>query len=502
VRVDVVAEDAQGRPVTDLRPEELTLTDEGRREEIVAFTGPPDAPAPERARPLPRNTFTNRLSRLGVEGTSVIAILFDGLNTPMADREFARQQIVEFLRQVPPGSLMSLYTLGRGPRVLQDFTTDPEPLVRALEEYRGRPRAEVETTPLPTLDAGLQHLDAWLEELSLDLVQHYAEDRAFRTVRSLVAIANHLERIPGRKSLIWVSGSFPVRWIARDSGPLPRVPASSEAPLRSEIERGIRALASSNLAIYPVDARGVRAATEYAAERERISRQSRFADRTGFALMETLAERTGGRAFVNSNDLGRAFRRALADSRGTYTLGFQPSHDDWNGWFREIEVETTRPGVRLLHRRGYFAQPLPPEDEGYRSGVLGAARWDPLDATRLGLTVHVRPSSGGLLGLTLRVHAPDLSLLPTGDRWRGELDVWLVQLGSDDEPLEESSHVAELSLTPSDHQRVVRTKEIAVVESLFLEEDAALLRVLVRDVFGGALGSVSIPVDRIEGDGP
>jgi len=72
----------------------------------------------------------------------------------------------------------------------------------------------------------------------LNLVEHYAQDRALRTVRSLVAIANHLDRISGRKNLIWVSGSFPVGWITRDSVPLPGL--SPEPDLRPGVPFGMR----------------------------------------------------------------------------------------------------------------------------------------------------------------------------------------------------------------------------------------------------------------------
>ena len=497
VRVDVVAEDEDGRPVRDLRREELILSDDGREEPITSFTAPLEeletTPDPGS---LPPNTFTNRLETLPVAPASVTAILFDGLNTPMAHQEFARQQVIGFLRQLPPGNRVSLYTLGLGPRVLVDFTTDTEPLVRALEQYRGERRAEAGEAPLPLSNAGLERFDSWLQELSLNLVERYAKDRALRTVRSLVAIANHLARIPGRKNLIWVSGSFPVGWITRDSVPLPGSPSNQN--LRPEIERAARALASANLAVYPVDARGLRSTGEYAPGRERISRQAQFADRSGFETMETLAERTGGQAFVNSNDLGRAIRRAIEDSAAAYTLSYEPSHDAWNGEFRRIEVKTTRPGVRLRHRRGYFAQPGVPTDDGYRRGVLEAATWSPMDATRVGLTVRAIPSKDGRLTLTLRLHAPDVSLRPEGDRWRGQLDVWFVQLGPADALLDTDSRTAALSLTSADHQRVMRANEIVLMERLKPKEDTVLLRILVRDVATGALGSVSVPLDQIE----
>jgi VWFA-related protein len=494
VEVSVVAEDRQGRPVVDLKAEDLVLSDGGRPERIVSFTTQPLPSAA--ATPLPPGTYTNRLDRLTGGSVSVTAILFDGLNTPMARQSYARQQVLAFLRQVEPGNTMALYTLGRGLSVLQDLTRDPQPLVRALEQYRGELSAATGAAPLDTAGTGLEPFGSWLDELETNLIEHYARDRALRTLRSLVAIANHLETIPGRKNLVWVSGSFPV-WIGRDRVRVPERPRPGEQDLWPEIDRAARALNRANLAVYPVDARGLMSPLDYAPERVSISREMQLVDRSGFAAMNTLAERTGGEAFYNDNDLGRAFRRAAGDSRVAYRLGYQPSHEDWNGKFREIKIVVTRPEVRLRYRRGYFAQPDEPDEDWYRSGVLGAAMWSPVDATRVGLTVRPFPAAPETLDLDIRIDARDVSLQPVANGWQGRLDVWLVQLGPGDELIDTVSHVAGLSLDPRTFDEVRQSGELPLVERLKRDRKAVLLRVLVRDVASGALGSVSIPLDRV-----
>ena len=494
VEVSVVAEDKRGRPVVDLRAEELVLSDGGRSERIVSFSAQPSPSAAAKA--LPAGTFSNRLGRDADVAPSVTAILFDGLNTPMARQSYARQQVLAFLKQVEPGTPMALYTLGRGLNVLQDLTRDPQPLIRALEQYRGELSPGPGGAPLYTGGTGLERFSSWLDELETNLIEHYAKDRALRTLRSLVAIANHLEKAPGRKSLVWVSGSFPV-WIGRDRVRLPERPGPGEQDLWPEIDRATRALNRANLAVYPVDARGLMAPADYEPERASISKEMQLANRSGFAAMDALAERTGGEAFYNDNDLGRAFREAAEDSRVAYRLGYQPSHDEWNGKFREIKVTVTRPGVRLRHRRGYFAQPDEPEDDWYRKGVLGAAVWSPVDATRVGLTVRPFPAAPDTLDLDIRIDARDVSLQPVGDGWQGRLDVWLVQLGPGDELLDTVPHVAGLSLDRRDFDRVQQSGELPLLERLKRDPKAVLLRVLVRDVGSGALGSVSIPLDQV-----
>ncbi len=493
VEVSVVAEDEQGRPVVDLKAEELVLSDGGRPERIVSFSAQPLPSATAKA--LPAGTFSNRLGRQPDGATSVTAILFDGLNTPMARQSYARQQVLAFLKQVEPGTPMALYTLGRGLNVLQDLTRDPQPLIQALEQYRGELSPGPGVARSDTAGTGLERFSSWLVELETNLIEHYSKDRALRTLRSLVAIANHLEKVPGRKNLVWVSGSFPV-WMGRDRVPLPRRPDPGAQDLWPEIDRAARALNSANLAVYPVDARGLMAPADYEPERASITKEMQLANRSGFAAMDALAERTGGEAFYNDNDLARAFRGAAQDSRVAYRLGYQPSHDEWNGKFREIKIAVRRPGVRLRHRRGYFAQPDEPVDDWYRAGVLGAAMWSPVDATRVGLTVRPFPAAPDTLDLEIRIDARDVSLQPVGDGWQGRLDVWLAQLGPDDELLVTVSHVAGLNLDRPTFEQVRQSGELPLVERLRRDRKAVLLRILVRDVVSGALGSVSIPLDQ------
>ena len=77
--------------------------------------------------------------------------------------------------------------------------------------------------------------------------------------------------------------------------------------------------------------------------------------------MEALAQRTGGKAYYNSNDLKNAIRGAIDDSKVTYVLGYYPAHNTWDGKFHELKVQVDRKGANVRRRLGYFAfadQPL------------------------------------------------------------------------------------------------------------------------------------------------
>lgn len=72
-------------------------------------------------------------------------ILFDALNTRLTDQTYAKQQIIKFLEQLQPHDRAALYAMGPGPMILQEFTSSPGLLLRALTDYKG--------DLSPTLDA-------------------------------------------------------------------------------------------------------------------------------------------------------------------------------------------------------------------------------------------------------------------------------------------------------------------------------------------------------------
>ena len=486
VEVSVTAHSKQGEPVAGLTQSDFLLVDEGVPQRIAHFRVETPQPSGTLQRKLPPNLFTNRL-----DAASATVILFDGLNTRAIDQPYAREQILKFLRQLKPGERVALYAMGRGPRVLQDFTDDSSALIRAMAAYKGGTAASLEAPLHDPATTGAEHFEAWMGELTFGLYDFYAEDRAFRTVRALTAIASHLEQVPGRKNLIWVSGSFPVS-LDGDSVAAPRRTKAGQRESWPEVERASRALGRVNLAIYPVDARGLIAAQQYSGAPG--SPQLRNPDTSEIARMQALADRTGGRAYFNNNDLSAALSRALDDSRMTYVLGYYPLHADWKGRFHRIDLRVNRPGTELHYRRGYFAQPAEPSDSWYREQVLNAALWNPVDATGLRLTVAIRPTSQGGVDLAIQIDPRDITFQLKGERRNCALDVWLVQLDRQEKLLKTKANTNNLSLDQPTFDRVSQVKGLALAEQVAPEPGAALLRVLVRDAASGTIGTLTVPL--------
>ena len=503
VEINVIVHDRKGQPVADLTKDDFTILDQGQPQKITHFsvesalTPKPSAkPAPK----LPPSTFTNRPELRDSAPAAVTAILLDGLNTRFEDQAYARQQLVKFLTtQVQPSDRVALYTLGRNIRVLHDFTSDASSLLRALARQRGEHAADLDASEPADSDTGVEELDAWLNEINQNMAEFYTRNRVRTTLDALQAIAQHMARIPGRKNLIWVSGGFPFSMGLDNMSP----GTGERTTFSDEMEITGRTLNSASLAIYPVDARGLVGIPEFSASNRKAdlkggSKALRQIQKT-HETMEILAERTGGKAFYNSNDIKGAVRRAIDDSRVTYVVGYHPSHNRWDGEWREIKVKVNRPRVNLAYRRGYHALADRPVTERDRKTALQEALWSTLEATSIGLTVNVRAVSQpqpDMLRVTMGIDSRNVNLEERDGRWTGKLDLLFVQQGGTASRVSAFHDTLDLKLNPETYRTVVQ-KGIYLAKNIQRLAGAGELRLVVRDASTGAVGSLNIPLKNL-----
>jgi VWFA-related protein len=412
------------------------------------------------------------------------------LNTVPEDQSYGRQALLQYLDTLQRGDHFALYSLGKALRVIQDFTDDPERIRRAAR--RASPEASADQTAddladdliATAPDLGDPIANA-MQKNSIKEMQDAAQvNRAVITTKTLELIARHLQGLPGRKKLIWVSSSFAAQTTdvrshnGRDT--------IEHKEFGREIDKAVRALNDANVAVYPIDPKP----------------SSFFNDtsflRPGIDAMNLFAGGTGGRAFYVINDVAAAIKTAVEDSEVTYALGFYPGDIKLDGSYHSLSVKVARKGMDLRHRKGYFATDLkqPTEKQGRES--LQDIFTTPLEATGLGIVARLDPDprQAGISQLTVTLNVQELHLEREKNAW-----VALIRLATYF-PAAAKPNGTEESIKITLTERRLReslANGYTVQQLVFAGNRSGDLRVAIQDRVTGSAGSVKL---QLAGAGP
>lgn len=378
--VDVVVTDKEGFPVHGLTADDFSVLEDHSAQRIESFEEHHGSAARADVVTTSLNPGTYANQRLSSSEAPLCVILIDSLNTALSDQATAQAELLKLVQTLPPNSRIAIFRLGAKLSMLQGFTEDTATLVELLKSKKVRP----EMGPLfddPDLQFVLDSPDPGsLSPLTHTMGIHVANADQLRsdlvvseTLQALRTLGLYLSSLPGRKNLVWLSGSFPID-ILLSSNNRPVIPPQgvAEADFRTYMD-AIRTTAlllqTGNIVLYPVDVRGVvdngmfaSARTGNAMASSDVSAAMQAA--TDFALrnaeihstMKTMAALTGGRAFYNTNDISGSILEAFTDGSNYYSLSYVPSDQNWNGKFRKISVQLSRKDLHLYYRDGYYAE--------------------------------------------------------------------------------------------------------------------------------------------------
>ena len=402
VVLDVTVTDSHGDAVRGLTPSDFTVLENGRQQTIRIFrehTAGEQATAPAVPRLAP-GTFTNYTP---IPATGPINILlFDALNTPVADWGFAQKEVQKYLKEYPPGAPMAIFGLSSQLRLLQGFTSDPETLRAALN---GKALKEL-----------WNNLGVFgqMKRTANGLFYGYGrrgdmeQIRISYTLGAFNQLGRYLSSIPGRKNLIWISASFPINNLAGPGalGVMPDILVSFEDEFRDTTDL----LDRSQVAVYPVDARGLMVGPIASAAHARApgpQTESNFLTTIEYEhqAMTEIADGTGGKAFVNTNGIAKAVAEAVEDGADYYMIAYTPADQRWNGRYRNVHIQVARHGVALAYRHGYYADdpdaPIHPDRAANApnapapyNAMDAAMEWGSPGPTQILFDASVRPFAG------------------------------------------------------------------------------------------------------------
>jgi len=362
VIVDVTIKDKSGKPIEGLKPEDFTVLEDNKAQKISVFeyqritmeSEPPPTLTLDDQLKLPEDPKTTITSstpgRIQFHDKRLLVFFFDFSSMGIPEQLRAQDASFDYLKKhiTKDDMVAVLFFSGTGnPLVLSDFTSDRDVLDTVI---KGLPIGE---------DADLAGLadtgDPNGQDTGAAFVADETEFNIFNTDQKLAAIekaAKMLSSFAEKKALVYFSSGV----------------SKTGVENQAQLEASINAAVKANLAIYPIDARGLMAdppggdASKAASRGTGIFNGSAYNSQRASIndsqeTLYTLAEETGGKAFLDSNDITAGITQAQEGMGSYYLLGYYSSNNAKDGKYRRITVKLNNKiaGAKLEHRPGYYA---------------------------------------------------------------------------------------------------------------------------------------------------
>lgn len=493
IQVDVTVRDKAGRPVEGLKEGDFEVFEDGKRQTVRFFNGSTDGF--RRTEPLMEGMATNR-PETGGGRRGVTVVLVDSLNTDWNSRQAAREGLRRFLLSARPDDRLAVYTLAGDLKVVHDYTSDAASLLRQLDKKLDTPNPADSIEQLRLLSQMIPQAAALVKWSTAHESDFRTAQQASATFEALEAIARHVGGTPGRKSLVWISSGFPMSiQNNRDTGVRTRtngtVITGATQSFAEDFERAHRALSNANVAVFPINPKGLETLPEFdAISQVGVARRDW---RSSNSTLHQVAERTGGREFTDQNGIAAALRTVSEEAQKSYTLAYYPTSHQYDGRYRKIEVKLKRDGLTASHRQGYYAW-----DEAAVSKVdvkeelLAAAR-EPLDASVVGIDGLLRERQGAAGHEVLaRIDASEL-LWQEGGKFQAGAGIALVQFGAEGRQLAGVTDNVSFQVDAAKAAALGRYG-IRYQRALELKPGVARVRLVVRSAKTGAVGSLTLPL--------
>jgi VWFA-related protein len=508
VQVPAVVTDKSSHHLHGLTKEDFKVLEDGKEQRIASLEEISATNTQLTQSPDPPGTLSNFFLD-GQQKLAVTVIALDTINTPFLDQYSGRMELIKYLAHaLDPEHVFALLIIGsKGVQVVGGLDSDPRTLIAALKKVSGeRSAMQGFSSEAQALAAAANYgadltggvsmrldpearLRAFVLQSEALQAGYYQERAIEETMRAFLAISWSLSGIPGRKSIIWATGSFPFALDFPSS-----LPGGKMSLLYT---RTLQALNDAQVSVYPVDVRGlvgtIPTNTTTLAGVPDASAQ-RWSQMSSLASLTNFAEMTGGRAFYNNNDLGAGFKSAVDDSSSYYLLSYYADHQNTKPGWRKLQVKVAREKVEVHARNGYMVSSATTSPQLTHNADLDFALSSPFDSTGLHLTMKwlgVEPDGDKKkVGFTLRL--PATGLIDEADQNRFDVD-FVAQAIKNGAPAGNAAQTVKGTM-PAATLAKVKSEGLFFSKMLELPPGEYQVRFVVRDNLRGRIGSVSAPL--------
>ena len=365
----VTVKDKDGKSVEGLTAKDFVVTEDGESQSIafVEFQrlppprtstqvslgdAAPDAPAPT---PPPAKPGADSVTEVKIatgqpgdikyRNKRLIVLYFEMNALQPPDLLRAYNGAIKYVKsQMTPADLIAVMAhQGGAVRVRQDFTDNKEQLQEVIQTVVFGEDKDGDGIP-DTLEEGTAfgQDDAEFSILNTD-----------RQLSALQTAVGMLRPLPEQKSLVYFSSGLRLNGV------------DNQAQLRATTNAALRA----NVALFPVDARGLVADAPLGDATRRSpgglamfngqqAGQQIAAFQRSQDTLYSLAKDTGGKAMFDNNDLSTGIVQAAEAVTSYYILGFYSTHVALDGKFRRVKVTlnaaTGIQNAEIVTRAGYY----------------------------------------------------------------------------------------------------------------------------------------------------
>ncbi len=527
IQADVTVTDKDGKVVTDLKPEDFEVYENGKKQTITNFSfisvvKPAENVTPQKVK-TDKNTIPIPPVKLKTEQVRrTYALVVDDLGLNFGNVFWVRQALRKFVNeQMQEGDLVAIVRTGSGIGAAQSFTSDKRQLIAAIDKIKWNSygRSGIGTfTPIETsLKEDLSGTVS--SDGSVSNPQGDKEDKEFQkqmdeirndnfsvgTLGALSYIIRGMRELPGRKAIMLFSEGFTLTTDGKPSRVLDAMRVLADQANRSSV------------VIYTLDPRGlqvpgmanaddvIRGVFNTNSIADRFDSDPREARNTSFResqqSLRFLAEETGGIPYLNQNFVDVGLKEAVNDQSSYYLLGYQPDDETFDpkkAKFNKLEIKVTRPGLKIRYRSGFFGI----SDEKLQQDVsktpqqkLVAALTSPFGANDVNLTLYPvfqnDAQSGDIIQALVYIDAKDLNFTTANEKRKTNFDLIAMTFGDNGIQIDQLSKNYTIEVSEKVYQNMLANGFVYTLTVPIKKSGAYQFRIALRDTVSNKVGSAS-----------
>jgi VWFA-related protein len=513
VNVDVYVTDKSGKRVTGLTKDDFEITENGKKVAVtnfyaveggrakVAEDAPAPAPVPGAPKPVPGQEARPSLPE---DQRLRLIVYIDNFNLEPFNRNRVMRELRVFLSQnLAKGDQMMLVTYDRSTHVRQTFTSDTDLINSAMLGIE-KISAQGTHSVSERRDALRQIEDSRSANEAEGIARSYAEstfnDLSF-SIDALKDLVSSLAGMPGRKAILYVSDGLQMiagqdvfyavqtKYGEQSTG----LTTSIQYDASRRFDELAAQANANRVTFYTIDAAGLRVYSSISAENQTAG-QGIYIDSVQIsnlqAPLQMLAEKTGGMAIINRNQVLPALQRVAEDFGSFYSLGYSPTHYG-DGRYYKIDVKVKRKGLVVRNREGYRDKSA---DSRMTDGTLAVLNF-PFEDNKFGVEVEfgqptAREDGYFLVPVVVKIPLSKLVLVPREQTQEAQVRLYIAAMDEQGGVSDVQQVPLPISIPAADVQAAMG-KHYAYSVSLLMRRGDQKVAVGIRDDVAGESSFVS-----------